>query len=103
MSSHEYGAIARQVEDLAEQVRGLSMKVDGVATLEPRVEALESTTRAHSARLEHISKVMLDIQREIQKLDKSVAASNFEQNAKLDGIAQLQYRILDLLQPKAVL
>jgi len=84
-------------------MRDLALKVDGIQTLEPRVAALENTAQAHAARLDHMNKVVMAIQVDVQKLSKQFAAGNAEQRAELAVLRSMMQQTLDLLQPKVSL
>lgn len=102
-STVELQELERRVGELEDTVRGFGLKLDAVGTLEPRIQALEATSRAHGTQLAHLEKVVLAIQVEVQKLSKSWAQESAKQAQKLDDIHGMQQRLLDLLQPKAVL
>lgn len=102
-SSPELGVLQGQVCELQEEVKELSLSVSGLLTLEHRMKAVEAQQRAQDARLEHIDRVVMSIQSDIQKLQKTFG--NLEQqkaqdSRKLDDIYTVQMRLLDLLLPR---
>lgn len=84
----------------------MKLCVSGLLTLEPRVKAVEAQQRAQDARLEHIDRVVMSIQSDIQRLQKTFGALEAFRAAdgqKLQSILDTQFRMLDLLQPKVAL
>ena len=84
-------------------MKDMKMSVSGLLTLEPRVKAVEAQQRAQDARLEHIDRVVMHIQSDIQKLQKTFGALEAQRisDAKvLSDILQTQLLMLSLLQPK---
>lgn len=102
-STPDTGPLERELAELKERVENLELKVEGITVLEPRVEALERTQSAHQARLDHMNKVVMAIQVDVQKLTKQVASYDERQSKKLDEISAKQDTLLALLQPKATL
>jgi hypothetical protein len=103
MASPELDTLGREVEELKQTVSDLALKVEGIQVLEPRVEALERTSTAHSARLDHMNKVVLAIQLDVQRLGRKLDHMAGEHTAKLDQISNKQDQLLALLQPKVAL
>ena len=103
MASPELETLGREVEELKQSVSDLTLKVEGVQVFEPRIEALERTAQAHSARLDHMNKVVLAIQLDVQRLGRKLDHMAGEHAAKLDTISAKQDQLLALLQPKATL
>lgn len=102
-STVELQELEKQVRELEDTVRGFALKLDAVGTLEPRIQALEATGRAHGAQLAHLNNIVLSMQADLQKLSKTLDKTNRETTAKLDDIHGMQKRLLDLLQPKATI
>ena len=106
MPSPELIVLQGQVSELQEEMKDMKLSVSGLLTLEPRVKAIEAQQRAQDARLEHIDRVVMSIQADIQKLQRTFGALEAQRIAdatKLDAILASQLRMLDLLQPKATL
>jgi prefoldin subunit 5 len=103
MTSPEVVFLQGQVHELREDVKDLKLAVSGLQTMEPRVKAVEAQQRAQDARLEHIDRVVMSIQGDIQKLQKTFSAletHRAEDRQILGTILETQHRMLDLLQPK---
>lgn len=98
MSSPELVELERRVEGLSDELRDLALKVDGFSVLSTEVEALKGVTNAHAARLEHINKVVMALQVDIQRLTKKVETTAADNNRKLDEIQATTNRILEALK-----
>ena len=95
-----------QVTELAQDLKELKLSVSGLMTLESRMKAVEAQQRAQDARLEHIDRVVMSIQSDIQKLQKTFGTLELQRQqdgAMLTDILRTQHRMLELLQPKATL
>lgn len=99
----EVDQLAKEVGELDERVRQLQLTVEGMAVLEPRIEALERSNVALQQRVDHMSKVILDIQRSVQSLGKQMTHMQSEHTLKLDLIMSKQNELLSLLQPRATI
>ena len=106
MSSPEVVVLQGQVTELAQDLKELKLSVSGLMTLESRMKAVEAQQRAQDARLEHIDRVVMSIQSDIQKLQKTFGTLELQRQqdgAMLTDILRTQHRMLELLQPKATL
>lgn len=95
--------LSEQVSELREEVKVLQLSVSGALTLEHRMKAVEAQLRSHDVRMEHIDRIVMSIQHDIQKLQKNfgvLTEMRLADAKKLDDIHALQMRMLDLLQPK---
>ena len=82
----------------------MKLSVSSLKVLEPRVEAVESQQRAQGVRLEHIDRVVMSIQADIQKLEKIFGKLEVQRIADanvLKEILSVQQQMLGLLQAKA--
>jgi uncharacterized coiled-coil protein SlyX len=112
MSSPEYEVLQEQVVELAGDMKDMKLSVSGLLTLESRMKAVEAQQRAQDARLEHIDRVVMSIQTDIQKLQKTFGAlepaiSDLKLQRSADAsvlkeILTTQQRMLSLLQPSVV-
>lgn len=104
--SPEVVVLQGQVGELAQDLKELKLAVSGLMTLESRMKAVEAQQRAQDARLEHIDRVVMSIQSDIQKLQKTFGSLELQRQqdgAMLTDILRTQHRMLELLQPKATL
>lgn len=102
----ELSVLEGQVKDLQKEMREMKLSISNLNTLLPRVEAVETAQRATDARIQHIDRVVMDIQLNLQHLHKSVAsveASQAQYASKLDTILTHVQKVLGLLQPTATL
>lgn len=103
MSSPELAVLEGQVTELQKEMREMRLAFSNLSTLLPRVEAVESAQRATDARIQHIDRVVMDIQLNLQHLHKSVNSVETAQSqnaTKLDAILTHMQRMVTLMQTK---
>jgi chromosome segregation ATPase len=71
-----------------------------IDTMRQRLEALEKRFSAMEARMTHIDTMLMELQGEVRRMNRSLEALSRDQSSALTELRGMMGRVLDLLQPK---